>query len=618
MSLRAPERSRPGFCIGVNYHPSNTGCQYWQQWDAGLIEGDLRKIADSGFNTVRFFIFWADFEPQPGVYDEEKIEHLGEFVTISKDLGLYCLPSLLTIWMNGQLFDLPWRNGRDLWTDSYMVQRQIAFVTRLVTALKRYNNIYAYDIGDEIMHVDETSSTKLPRDVVAQWQQTLADVIRSEHPGSLVVQANEASAASGRHHFSPENSSALDMIAIHGFPVWTELGIESVSCYKSSSYVPFLVRYCRQYGSVLVDELGSYGCDDQAAGDYLRAVLPSTLANGACGVNVWCWQDFKTTEKPYALHPGERFVGLLDGVGRPKPSFVTCQAFINTLKERQSLTIPSAPIGIYMAESGNIPDDTYLYRNRSNLPTAFYTYLLLKRAHLPFEFTRGNFSKYRMIVCPSRHHITHDEQVMLMNYVAEGGVLYYSTAEYVNGFGGESLFGIRLRDFTRSPESMGEFTWQGQHYPVYWSADKPIPVIEETTATVLATYPNKTPAFTRHDLGEGTAFYLNCPFENQLNKPYRLYDRPWHHLHASIATIADIRRELYVDHPGVEIAELIDGNRRGWFLINHTPESINIRIHRDSAKPEVATLPAKDILVVECDTTSESYPTERPVASQPV
>ena len=618
MSHRAPERSQPRFCIGVNYHPSNTGCQYWQQWDAGLIEGDLRKIADSGFNTVRFFIFWADFEPQPGVYDEEKIEHLREFVTISKGLGLYCLPSLLTIWMNGQLFDLPWRNGRDLWTDFYMVQRQIAFVTKLVNALKHYNNIYAYDIGDEIMHVDETSSTTLPRDVVAQWQQTLADVIRNEHLGSLVVQANEASAASGRHHFSPENSGALDMIAIHGFPVWTELGIESVSCYKSSSYVPFLVQYCRQYGSVLVDELGSYGCDDQAAGDYLRAVLPSVLANGACGVNVWCWQDFKTTDKPYALHPGERFVGLLDGHGRPKPSFGTCQAFINMLKERQNLTVPSAPIGIYMGESGNMPNDTYLYRTRSNLPTAFYTYLLLKRAHLPFEFTRDNFSKYRMIICPSRRQITHEEQAMLMNYVAEGGVLCYSTAEYVNGFGGEDLFGIRLKDFTRSSESMKEFTWQGQHYPVYWSTDEPIPVIEETTATVLATYPNNTPAFTRHDLGEGTAFYLNSPFESQLNKPYRLYDRSWHHLYASIATMVDIRRELYVDHPGVEAAELKDGNRRGWVLINHTSESISTQIHRDSAKPEMATLSAKDIFVVECDTTVESYPTERPVASQPV
>jgi hypothetical protein len=588
---RLQRDGQPFFSVGFNYHPSPTGCQYWQKWDAVRIDEDLQKMAQLGFNTVRFFVFWADFEPAPGQYDPEKVARLKEFVTLAQRYQMQCVPALLTIWMNGQLFDLPWRQGRNLWTDQEMVAREIAYLQHIASALRGADNILAYDLGDEVMHVDFALAQSLPRTAVTEWLQALADGIRQAHPGAFVLQANEASAITGAHQFRPENSQALDLLALHGFPVWSPFAIESIASYKASCFVPFLVKYGRMDGPVLVDELGSYGGDEKTSKNYLRATTHSALANGACGTIVWCWQDFTTKAKPYALRPGERFVGLVDKQGYLKPALTPFQTFAQSATTSWAdLTIPPAPIGVYVPECHHEGNASYLQSNASTAPAAFYAYLLLKRAHLPFEFTRGPLQHYQLVICPSVHHITLPEQERLMDYVAHGGVVYYSTADYLQGFGGEDLFGVLLKDFTLQAEEMAGFRWQGQEYPIQWTSyekeTSQIPIVRATTAEVLATYPNGTPAFTRHVYGQGTAYYLNAPLEHQLNLPRRLTVAPWQLLYVHIAQAAGVQRELDIDAPEVELAVMSNHRCRFAFIINHAPEPIQATLYRYLAQGE--------------------------------
>ncbi len=569
---------KPFVPVGFNYHPSAQGCQYWQQWDPAAIERDFAHMAQLGFNTVRFFLFWSDFEPAAGAYDQVTLARLRTLVKLAGQYGLACIPSLLTIWMNGQLFDLPWRAGRNLWSDPEMVAREEAYVACVARTLADTDNILAYDLGDECIHVDYTSACALSRDAVIEWQQRLATAIRQAHPGALVLQAQEASTVLASHHFRPETSEALDLLALHGYPVWTPFHVEAIRSYKATIYVSFLVAYARRYGTVLVDEVGCYGGDDETTQGYLQACLPSLYVNGAQGTIVWCWQDFTTTARPYDVRPGERFVGLLDGEGQPKPGMKVFQTFAQRVTtDWAGMSIPSAPIGIYMPERDSSSPASYLHSGDSSIAAAFYAYLLLKRAHLPFEFTHGPLEKYQMVICPSAQHLTLRDQSALATYVEQGGTLYYSTADYLHGFGGEALFGIRLKDFTLAHESMASFSWHEQNYSIDWTSlaqhgtPAKIPIVEAIQAQVLASYGNGTPALTCHAYGAGRAYYLNAPYEHQLNAPYRLEAAPWHLLYERLAQEAGVQRPCDIDIPEVELACLTNGQQGVDVLINHAP-----------------------------------------------
>ncbi|MFF0458796.1 beta-galactosidase trimerization domain-containing protein [Streptomyces mexicanus] len=592
---------RPFFSVGFNYHPSPTGCAYWREWDPQRLEADFARMAALGFNTVRFFVFWADVEPAPGAYDPVVTERLREFVALATRHGLASLPSLLTIWMNGQRFDPPWRAGRDLWRDAEMSRRAAAYVGHVAGTLSDAGDVLAYDLGDEVIHVDSAASAALSPAEVRKWWGTLADTIRAAHPGALVLQANELSAVTGSHHFRPEHAEPLDLVGLHGFPVWTPFHMESVSAPKASGLVSHLVRRGRAHTAVLVDEIGSYGCDEAVAEGYLRAASHAALAAGACGLIAWCWQDFTTEDKPYELRPNERSVGLLRADGEPKPTMAAFQEFARRATGELAGFRPlPAPVAVHLVGHED-RDAGYLSSSGDDGSAAFYAQQLLQRAHLPHEFTgaAGPLSgRHRMVVCPSVPAITRSEQRRLARYVADGGVLLYTSGDLLHGFGGEELFGVRIHDFTLRASDLAGFTWEGVHYPLIREPGQ-LAVLRATAAEVLATFPDGSPALTRHAYGQGAAYYLNAPLERLLNAPYRLDEAPWHHLYASVAAAEGITADVTVDAREVEVGLLGRGTDRCALLINHAPEPVATTLRRPGApRPERLRLAGKSVHTV--------------------
>jgi hypothetical protein len=347
-----------------------------------------------------------------------------------------------------------------------------------------------------------------------------------------------------------------------------------------------------------VDELGSYGCDESTAADYLRATAHSALANGARATVVWCWQDISATDKPYALRPGERFVGLLDAHGRAKPAMAEFEAFARRASRGwAALRLPPPSIGVFVPERFRPAEASYLDAAAGWTTAAFYAYLLLKRAHLPFEFTRGPLAPYQLVVCPSMSHLSLADQEQLADYVRGGGTLYYSCGDYLHGFGGEELFGVRLRDFSLQAEDQARFRWHSRDYALRWSGH--LPVVSAGTADVLATYPSGAPALTCHRLGRGRAFYLNAPFERQLDGAGRLENAAWEALYADLAREAGVRREIDCDAPGVELQVLTDSSSgaRVLFAINHDPRPVRTRLVRGATAMDLA-LEAKGVRVM--------------------
>ncbi|MBL1099178.1 beta-galactosidase trimerization domain-containing protein [Streptomyces coffeae] len=571
------------FSVGVNYHPSPSGCDYWREWDGTRIDDDFRQMAASGVNTVRFFVFWADFEPEEGSYDPVMADRLRELAGIAGRHGLFCLPSLLTIWMNGQRFDPPWRDGRDLWRDPEMTERQRAFVDHIATVLRDAPNVLAYDLGDEVLHVDAASSAALGADEARAWWGTLAVAIREADPGALVLQANEASAVVGGHAFRPEHAHALDLVGLHGFPVWTPFHVESVTALKATSFVPYLVRRAAAHRPVYVDELGSYGCDETTAAGYLRAAAHSAFAAGAVGTAVWCWQDFTTERKPYALRPNERRVGLLAADGRAKPALAEYRSFARRVTGELAGFRPlPAPVGVFLPE--HEPEEGgYLTPSGSDAPAGFYAHLLLQQAHLPYAFIGRNaeLERHALVICPSARQLSLSDRRRLERYVTSGGVLLYSTGSLLDAAGDEELFGVRVRDFTLASDTHSGFAWAGVRFPLRWEPG-PVPVIDTAGAEVLAAFADGSPALTRHRLGAGLAHYLNAPLEAQLNAPYRLEETDWHRLYAAVAETAGVLPPLTADHPAVETTVLGRGDERCGVVINHAPEPVHTTVRRQA------------------------------------
>ncbi|GAA0587301.1 beta-galactosidase trimerization domain-containing protein [Streptomyces crystallinus] len=572
---------RPFFCVGVNYFPSRAGCDMWRDWDPAVLDADFARMAALGFNTVRIFTFWADFEPTEGGYDPRMTARLRELAALAHRHHLLVLPSLLTIWMNGQLFDPPWRAGRDLWRDPDMAERQRAFVRHVAGALRDAPNILAYDIGDEIPHVDPAASHSLDAPEVRAWWDGLAAAIRAADPGALVLQANEGSAVFGDHAFRPEHARPLDLVALHGFPLWTPFHIESAAAVKATAYLPYLVRRGRAHAPVLVDEMGSYGCDEATAARYLRAAAHSAFAAGAVGICVWCWQDFTSESKPYALRPGERFVGLLDMDGREKPALDVFRGFARRVTGELAGFRPlPAKVGVFLPERTGDHDGGYLASGSDTETAAFYAHCLLQQAHLPYEFIGAeDLERYAMVICPSVRPLPLAAQRRLGEYTVAGGVLLYSTGDLLGPAGLEELFGVRVRDFTQDPAEQDRFTWADTPFPVHWPAG-PVPVVDSTIAETLARYPNGTPALTRQQRGGGVAYFLNAPLEALLNAPYRLQETRWHRLYAAIGEKEGIRPELFADEPLVETTVLARGDERCGVVVNHATAPVTTTVYR--------------------------------------
>ncbi|MFE0426956.1 cellulase family glycosylhydrolase, partial [Streptomyces sp. NPDC058953] len=373
---------RPLTVVGVNYHPSKAGCLIWRDWDADAVREDFAAMAEAGFTTVRLFVFWRDFEPAAGQPEPKAFARLSEAVAIAAEHGLTCILSVFTIFMNGRLLDLAWREGRSLWRDPEMRDHEEAFARRVARAVRDHGNVLAFDLGDEISAVAPAEADGLSRDEVASWYARLAGALREEAPGTLVLQANNALSVFGPSPFAPDNAAALDVIAIHGFPSWAAGSIESTLSYKATNLNAFLARYAAAYGVPLVDEVGSYGVDEATAAAYLGASAASALANGASGVLAWCWQDIASTEEPYASRPAERIAGLRRLDGSVKPAF---ERFARLARSAAALAPgPAAPrIAVYLPEHIRARPASYLDHGVGTV-AAFYAHLLLKRAHLDY------------------------------------------------------------------------------------------------------------------------------------------------------------------------------------------------------------------------------------------
>ena len=73
-------------------------------WDQARYD----QIAAKGFNVVRLVLYWSDFEPQPGAFDQTSLQTLDTAIARAKAAGLRVILDEIHIWgANGGLQDVP-------------------------------------------------------------------------------------------------------------------------------------------------------------------------------------------------------------------------------------------------------------------------------------------------------------------------------------------------------------------------------------------------------------------------------------------------------------------------------------------------------------------------------
>ncbi|MEA2579345.1 MAG: hypothetical protein QOE83_237 [Actinomycetota bacterium] len=397
----------PPFRLGVNYWPARTAMRWWSRFDAGEVAEDLARIAAAGLDSVRFFLLWEDFQPDPQRVDPEMLGRLTQVADAAAGAGLAIMPTLFTGHMSGVDWIPAWALGgsdrddrfrvvssgevveaklRNWYSDPAMVEAQALLAGEAAGALSGHEALLAWDLGNE------NSNCVIPPDTSRgrRWLGRMTESIRAADANVLVTVGLHMEDLEENRNLGPaEVAEACDFLTMHGYAIyapWAEGGTDA-------SLVPFLAIITRWLGNgcdVMFSEFGlpTYRPGDPSgerdavrspilvaeedAARYTREVLQGLREVGATGAMLWCYADYdpamwSAAPLDYSVH--ERSFGLWRSGGSAKPSVAEVSAFVG----REQVTVPAE-------DWIDIDRATYWQRPSAQLPRLYGRYLALSRS----------------------------------------------------------------------------------------------------------------------------------------------------------------------------------------------------------------------------------------------
>ena len=339
---------------------------WWPAFDAGEVAADFDRIASYGFDAVRIFLRWEDFQPTPSRVDRTMVGRLVVTLDEARNAGLSVMPTLFTGHMSGVNWIPGWALGNAAGDERFrvvsggrvapsrlanwygeepIVRAQSALAYEVARAVSGHEALWAWDLGNE------NSNCAIPPDRAhaRQWLSRMTDAIRDADQRALVTIGLHLEDLEHDRHLGPhEAAEACDFLTMHGYPgyaAWADGPTDE-------RLLPFLARLTRWLGGgaeVLFAEFGvptiivggpdrgrvakpagPQLVDERAAASYVDRALPALLGCGSTGAMLWCYSDYAETiwDLPpldRAVH--ERSFGLWRADGTPKPALAVVKAF---------------------------------------------------------------------------------------------------------------------------------------------------------------------------------------------------------------------------------------------------------------------------------------------------
>ncbi len=360
------------FSLGVNYLPRRSGLEMWRRFDAGEIRDDFAHVAALGLDTVRVFLRWSDFQPEPGHADDAMLARFETLLGCAADTGLRVLATLFCGRLDGANHLPAWALDRDLYRGP-LLDAQVFFARIAGECVRDHPALFAWDIGNAFSSVREPSRKRVssgehstePADErdVAAWAARLAETLRerSGRPstagtdaadltedrgvrlGTLCarfafasMQGETVSLSFARNRLDPDAVPFLAALAASFSykPILvTAFGNPTCPSGKFTAFERFALANEAPNVSISPDDgvFATYPClseDENAA--YCTNVLERLHADGRLGAFWWRWSDADADPAGDA-HAGS--YGIVRADGSAKPVAAALKAFAAERRE---------------------------------------------------------------------------------------------------------------------------------------------------------------------------------------------------------------------------------------------------------------------------------------------
>jgi endo-1,4-beta-mannosidase len=339
---------------------------WWTAFDPAEVAADFGRIAGCGFDSVRIFLTWEDFQPTPSRVDSAMVDRLVSTLDQAHNAGLSVIPTLFTGHMSGVNWIPSWALDEEAgdhrfrvvsggqvaasrvanwYSDASIVQAQSSLAREVAGALAGHLALWAWDLGNE------NSNCAIPPDKgrAREWLLRVTDSIRGADPGALVTLGLHMEDLEQDRKLGPrEAAEVCDFLQMHGYPgyaAWADGPTDE-------RVLPFLARLTRWLGGgadVLFAEFGvpttkrgDPDCEraiapsgpalveETEAASYVDRALGALRDCGTTGAMLWCYSDYAEAIwglPPLDLAVHERSFGLWRADASPKPAVAVVEAF---------------------------------------------------------------------------------------------------------------------------------------------------------------------------------------------------------------------------------------------------------------------------------------------------
>jgi len=588
------------FPVGVNYYPLDAETQSWDDWYVNDVEQDFAAFAEARLALIRVFLSWKVLEPQVGQYDEDALERFGDVLTSARDHKLQVIVCFFADDRLAEMLDVPWGKRRDPRTDSYLIQREVALVQKVVNRFRSEPAVFAWDLANEAF-VSGFDSAKAFQD----WTSTIREAVREVDPDRPITISADPETLF--RHTGVDPREALDdneFLVSHATSAYRAYAAEGPLTFGPSTYLDsFLLRSAGGDLPVLMDDAGVLALDNSAAEEsaFVRSALYSALMNRAAGVVLRRYRDMDTERRePYFRDPFEVLVGLADIEGEPKPAFSEVASFIRVAARidlrRYQLAQERTAVLIPNERYEPLPNLAGLYDPRACLQA----YIAAKEAHVPVTVAReaDEFGAYSVLIVPSTFELAPESWERLADFVQAGGSLVLSYG------GGDAhpairdIFGVEFLGDGGGRERLSCRVAQADVLGALRSFDAALELpnfalLGHGGATVVATDSKGSPLLTLNQLGQGRAVYMAAPIERALAQgdPYAApapVSSMLRAVYGAVARAAGCGAPVDCDVPEVETALFLGEEDDILVLLNHSAEKVTAGLSLDRPVASIA------------------------------
>lgn len=608
--------------LGLNFWSRKGGPFMWRTYDDALVRQELQVLADYGMTVTRSFFLWPDFHPAPDVIDDRMVDNYRRFLLASEEVGIATIPTFIVGHMSGSNWDPPWRNGRDLYRDGFMLGQQAFFIKEMVRRVGSSPAIAAWLISNEMPWY--TGPTD--RESARAWSIICTSAVRaggSNLPVSLGdgVWAQEVIGTDNGFRLRDQDDTT-DFFGPHSYPMGTDPT-------RQLQRAAFICEMSHLGKPVILEEFGvtdTFASEENAA-HYYRQTLHTSLLAGATGWLGWNNTDFDMAEvEPYNSHLYELTFGVTRLDSTPKQSLLELAEFgkildaVDVTQLHRTDTRTAVLFAAHIDLDLPIVDPSHRADREIMSDISWHASIAGKLAGLTPAMVRESegIPDADLLIVPSNKAVLGGTFPALVDRARAGAHVY------VSWFAGstpsqrgawwpdiEPIFGARHRLRYGIADATGNavtFTFRtslgtiaagddlvfAAAGPEYARSHLPL---EATEAEVVAVDDAGEPALIRRRVGSGAIYLCAYPLEyfgavrrnaHDDDQVFRLY--------AALAAEAGIKPDVAVPQDRIYVDQLehADGTRYTWF-VSTDPDPVVITPNTDNGDKLTDVLTGDDL-----------------------